>query len=124
MACMKWLPPMLKASPSPVMTHTESSGRAALDRVEAVGVHVVGEAAGAADAGDEDDLLARDAEFRHHLLHVVEDRVVAAARTPAHLLIRREVGLRELARRRGRFARDDRTRLALRRRPAPRHVPP
>ncbi len=37
MACMKWLPPMLKASPSPVMTHTESSGFAALMPVAIAG---------------------------------------------------------------------------------------
>jgi hypothetical protein len=28
MQCIKWLPPIDSASPSPVMTHTESSGRA------------------------------------------------------------------------------------------------
>ena len=73
------------ASPSPVTTQTDSSGpatfkpggdrrRAAVDAVEAVGVHVVREAAGAADAGDEDDVLARHAELRQHLLHLGEDR--------------------------------------------------
>ncbi len=38
--------------------------RAAVDGVEAVGVHVVREAAGAADAGDDHELLARDARAR------------------------------------------------------------
>ena len=66
--------------------------RAAVDRVHAVGVHVVREAAGAADAGDEHDLLARDAERRHHLLHLREDRVVAAAGAPADVLVAGEIG--------------------------------
>ncbi len=61
--------------------------RAAVDGVEAVGVHVVREAARAADAGDEDEVLARDAELGQHLLHLREDRVVAAARAPADVLV-------------------------------------
>ena len=64
----------------------------AVDRVHAVGVHVVREAARAADAGDEHDLLAGDAEGGHHLLHLGEDRVVAATGTPADVLVAGEVG--------------------------------
>ena len=64
----------------------------AVDRVHAVRVHVVREAARAADAGDEHDLLARDAERRHHLFHLGENRVVAAAGTPADVLIAGEIG--------------------------------
>ncbi len=93
---------MDRPSPSPVMTQTDRSGRdglqarghgrgAAVDRVDAVGVHVVRKAAGAADAGDEHDLLARDAEGRQHLLHLGEDRVVAAAGAPADVLVAGEV---------------------------------
>jgi hypothetical protein len=44
-------------------------GRAAVDRVEAVGVHVVREAARAADAGHEHGLLLADAELGQHALH-------------------------------------------------------
>ena len=65
--------------------------RPAVDGVEAVGVHVVGEAAGAADAGDEHDLLARHAEAGQRLLHLGEDGVVAAARAPADFLVAGEV---------------------------------
>ena len=36
-AWITWLPPMDSASPSPVMTHTISSGRAALSPVASVG---------------------------------------------------------------------------------------
>jgi hypothetical protein len=61
--------------------------RAAVDRVHSVGLHVVGEAGRAADARDEDDLLARNPELRHEALHRGEDRVVAAARAPADLLV-------------------------------------
>ena len=83
-------------------THTDRSGRAsfrpagdgrgaAVDAVDAVGVHVVGKAAGAADAGDEDEVLARDAQRRQHLLHLGQDRVVAAAGAPADVLVGLEV---------------------------------
>jgi hypothetical protein len=57
--------------------------RAAVDRVEAVRVHVVRQPAGAADAADEDDVLLRHAEVGHLLLGLGEDRVVAAAGAPA-----------------------------------------
>ena len=43
-------------------------GRAAVDAVHPVRVHVVGEAAGAADAGHEHDPVRRDAELGHQLL--------------------------------------------------------
>ena len=62
-------------------------GRAAVNRVKAEGVHVIGEAAGAADAGDEDEFFARDAEFGEHGLHGGEDGVVAAAWAPANFLV-------------------------------------
>jgi hypothetical protein len=62
-------------------------GRTAVDRVHPVRLHVVREAGGAADAGDEDDALARDAELGHELLDGGEDRIVAAARAPADLLV-------------------------------------
>src|SRR5436309_15682483 len=65
--------------------------RTPVDRVHAVGLHVVGEARGAADPGDEDDPLPRQPELRQELLHRREDRVVPAARTPAHFLVGREV---------------------------------
>ena len=41
--------------------------RTAVDRVDAVGVHVIGKAAGAADARDEHDLFRRHAERRQAL---------------------------------------------------------
>src|SRR5204862_6132919 len=68
-----------------------------MDRVEAVGVHVVRQTAGAADATDEDDVLLREAEVGHYLLGLGEDRVVAAARAPADLLVGHEVLAGELA---------------------------
>ena len=103
MACIRWLPPIDRPSPSPVMTHTlqvrphrleprRHRRRPAVDRVHAVRVHVVRKAAGAADARDEHDLLARDAERRHHLLHLREDGIVAAARAPADVLVAGEIG--------------------------------
>src|SRR5207245_240449 len=44
-------------------------GRRPVDRVEPVGVHVVREAARAADPGDEHDVLPGNLEIRHALLH-------------------------------------------------------
>lgn len=64
---------------------------AAVDRVHPVGVHVVREAGGAADAGDEDDVLLRQAQFGHEALDGGEHRVVTAAGAPADLLVRLEV---------------------------------
>ena len=97
-----WLPPMDRPSPSPVITHTCRSGLAtftpggdgvgpAVDAVEAVGVHVVREAAGAADARDHHHVLLGHADLRQHGLHAVDDRVVAAARAPADFLVGLEV---------------------------------
>ena len=68
-----------------------------MDRVHAVGVEVVREAARAADAGDEDDVLALEAELGQEGLHRGEDDVVAAAGAPAHLLVGGEVALGLLA---------------------------
>src|SRR5262249_49765055 len=66
-------------------------GRAAVDRVEPVRIHVVGKPARAADARDEDDVLLRDVEVGHRLLYRGENRVVAASRAPPHVLARLEV---------------------------------
>ncbi len=66
-------------------------GGAAVDGVHPVGVHVVREAGGAADAGDEDDVLPGQAQLRHEALHGGQHGVVTAARAPAHLLVGLEV---------------------------------
>ena len=101
-AWIRWLPPIDSASPSPVTTHTDRSGRdggqagrdrrgAAVDRVHPVGVHVVREARGAADPGHDDHVLAGDAEAGQEALDRVEDDVVTAPGAPAHLLVGLEV---------------------------------
>src|SRR6202007_1868467 len=53
-------------------------GGAAMDRVEPIGVHVVRETAGAANARDYDEILLSDAEFRENRLHGRENGVGAA----------------------------------------------
>ena len=75
--------------------------RAAVDRVHAVGVEVVGEPRRAADAGDEHDVLAAQAEVGQERLDGLEHGVVAAPGAPAHLLVGGEVlaGLRLVGRR-------------------------
>jgi len=72
--------------------------RPAVDRVHAVGVHVVREPAGAPDPGDEHDVLPAQAQLRQEALDGGQHGVVAAPRAPAHLLVRLEV--RGLLRRR------------------------
>src|SRR5690606_19356172 len=62
-------------------------GCAAVDGVHPVGVHVVREAGRAADAGDEDDVLAFQAQGGQERLDGVEHDVVAAARAPPHFLV-------------------------------------
>src|SRR5438132_326295 len=62
-------------------------GRAAMYGMETIGIHVVRKAAGAADSGDEDIVFTRNSEFRHHLLNLRQDRIVATARTPADFLV-------------------------------------
>jgi hypothetical protein len=94
MAWIQCAAPMLQQSPSPVLTKTSRSGprhldalgdrqRAAVDAVEAVRLHVVGEAARAADPGDEHRLLGTQALVAAKALHGSEDGVVAAAGAPA-----------------------------------------
>ncbi len=69
---------------------------AAVDGVEAVGRHVVGEARGAADPRDEHGLLALDVQLGERLLDRFDDGVVAAAGAPAYLLVRGEVARPQL----------------------------
>src|SRR5881296_336296 len=78
-AWIRWLPPIDSASPSPVTTHTDRSGRDT-DRPVAI-----------AGARHEHDALARDVELRHEGLHRGQDRVVAATGAPADLLVGLEV---------------------------------
>jgi hypothetical protein len=70
--------------------------RTPVDRVHPVRLHVVREARRAADARHEHDPLALEAELGHEALDDVEDRVVAAARAPAHFLVGLEVLRRQL----------------------------
>src|ERR671922_44095 len=62
-------------------------GSAAMDCVESVSVHVVGETAGAADARDDDEIFLANAELRENGLHGGEDGGVVAAGAPAHFLV-------------------------------------
>ena len=64
-------------------SHGETGGdgrRAPVDAVHAVRVHVVREAAAAADAADEHRVLGGDAEIGHQLLDGQQDAVVTATR--------------------------------------------
>src|SRR6185503_1652469 len=67
-----------------------------VDAVKPVGVHVIGEAARAADPRYEHCVLALDTEFWHHLLNLREYRIISAAGTPSDLLIRHEIFSRQL----------------------------
>ncbi len=99
MAWIQWAVPMLQQSPSPVFTNTFRSrpGHAdalgdgqcpAVDAVEAVGVHVVRQAARAADARHEHRLLRPQALVAAQPLEGGQDGVVATAGAPArHALL-------------------------------------
>src|SRR3546814_11685273 len=62
-----------------------------MNGVEAVGFHIIGKAAGAANAADEHHIFGADAEFRHGPLNGLQDRIVPAARAPAHFLVSHEI---------------------------------
>src|SRR5262249_44029684 len=66
-------------------------GGAAVDRVHAVAVHVVRQPGGAADAGDDDEVLPRHLQFRQERLERGQDGGVAAPGAPAHFLVGLEV---------------------------------
>ena len=69
-----------------------SEGRSpTVDRVDAVSIHVIGETARAADPRNEYDILSRNPNFGQDFLHLGQDRIVAAAWAPAHLLIGDEI---------------------------------
>jgi hypothetical protein len=87
--------PHLQVGPAALQSRGERR-RPAMDAVHAVGVHVIGKATRAADARNEHDVLTRNAERRHHLLHLRKNRIVAATRAPAHILVAREILRREL----------------------------
>ena len=61
-------------------------GRTAVDGVESVGGHVVGQTRGATDAGNDGGAVRGHAQSCHSLVESVEDGVVAAAGAPAHAL--------------------------------------
>ena len=58
-----------------------------VDRVEAVGVHIVGQTRGAPDTRDDSCLLGRDTHLGHRLLESSQDTMVTTARTPAYVLV-------------------------------------
>src|SRR5260370_24785911 len=66
-------------------------GSAAMNRMETERIHVVREAAGAADAGNHHKIFALDAELGKHRLHRGENGVVAAAWAPADFLVRLKI---------------------------------
>ena len=65
---------------------------ATVNTVDPIGVDVIWKSTGATDAGNEDRFFGRNAQRWQDLFHLRHDRIVAAAGTPAHLLIAGEVG--------------------------------
>lgn len=62
-----------------------------VDGVHAIGIHIIGKAAAAADTGYDHYIFTGDAKGRHHLLHLRQDGVVSTTRAPAYFLIGGEV---------------------------------
>ena len=78
--------------------HLEACGdccRTAVDGVETVGVHIIGQTRAAADARDYRYAVRGHAEFGHCLVERVKNGVVAAARTPAYTLVALVIGCLE-----------------------------
>src|SRR5258708_14030992 len=69
--------------------------RAAVNRVKTKGIHIIREAAGAADPGNDDEVFALDAQLRKNGLHSGEDRVVSAAGAPAYFLVGLKIFFRQ-----------------------------
>ena len=61
--------------------------RSTVEGVKPVGIHVVGEAAGAADTRDHDRLVEVFAELGKGRLHRIENAVVTTSRAPADVLV-------------------------------------
>src|SRR3546814_7598462 len=61
--------------------------RTAVNRMEAIGFHIIGKARRAADAADEHGIFGRGADLGHRALDRLQDRIIAAAGTPADFLI-------------------------------------
>ena len=59
----------------------------AVDRMEAVGIHVIREPAGTSDPGYKDKFFPFAPECRHIFLGLSQDGIIAAARTPANRLV-------------------------------------
>ena len=58
-----------------------------MNRMDAIGVYVIGKSAAATDPGDEDGFLGRHADFWQYFFHLCKDRIIAAAGTPSNVLI-------------------------------------
>src|SRR6267378_7159428 len=67
-----------------------------VNRVKPVCVHIIWESGRAADPRDENDLFARDTQFGHHFLNIIQDRIVAASWAPTNLLARNKIRFGQL----------------------------
>src|SRR5688572_4942965 len=59
----------------------------AMDRVHTIRVHIIGEAAAAADTGNDYDVFLRNTQTRHNLLHLCQNGIVSATGAPAYFLV-------------------------------------
>ncbi len=63
------------------------SGSTTVDAMETIGVHIVGEARGAADAADDNDVFLLLTQLRENVLNGLQDGVVTTTGAPFHHLI-------------------------------------
>ena len=63
-----------------------------VDRVHAIGVHVVRETTGASDPRDEHQVFSCDSQFRKDFFHLCQDGVVAASWAPTNVLVTAKIG--------------------------------
>jgi hypothetical protein len=58
-----------------------------MDGMHAIGIHIIRKAAAAADPGYDHDILAGNTQGRHYFLHLCQDGIITASRTPSHFLV-------------------------------------
>ena len=59
----------------------------AMDRMHAIGIHIIREPAATANPGYYNNVLPGYPQSRHDLLHLGEDDIIPASRAPANFLI-------------------------------------
>src|SRR5688572_19671510 len=58
-----------------------------MDGMHTIGIHIIGKAAAAANAGNYNNIFAGYTKGRHHFLYLGQDGIITATRAPAYFLV-------------------------------------